>query len=342
MALAQNCDKPTLVILSEVSASARGRRNGSMDPSTSSGQALLLNGHWEWSPDFARVEDDATRNVSHILILMRVLLFLFLCLAASAAQDPASLFPPIDQWRTAVISGNAAGLKSLYSTQPAAQINTSAGHVDSDSTVAFWTGLRAKSISLKAAEAGRLRPDVEAFTLLVKVTGANGNVRNFVEGQTWQNQGGVWRIVGEKRDLAKLAQPETVDAHIYPTGDAHQQIQEALARARREHKNLLLVFGADWCYDCHVLDKAFKRPDIAPVLNANYELVNIDIGNGDKNLDLAAQYQLPLNKGVPAVAVLDSSGNLLFSQKSGEWERARALGPQDLKEFLNKWKPQSR
>ena len=273
---------------------------------------------------------------------MRTFLFLLLYVAACAAQDPGSLFPPIDQWRTAVINHDANALSSIYSSQPAAQINTSAGHVDRDSAIAFWVGLKAKTISLKAVEAVSPRRDLEAFTLQVKVNGAGGRVTNFVEGQTWQNQGGVWRIVGEKRDLAKLEQPATVDAHLYPTGDAHQQIQETLARARREHKNILLVFGADWCYDCHVLDKAFHRPDIGPILNTNYELVNIDIGNGDKNLDIAAQYQLPLNRGVPAVAVLDSSGNLLFSQKSGEWERARGLGPQDLKEFLSKWKPQSK
>jgi thiol:disulfide interchange protein len=105
---------------------------------------------------------------------------------------------------------------------------------------------------------------------------------------------------------------------------------------------VLLVFGADWCYDCHVLDKAFHRADIAPILNHNYELVDVDIGEEDKNLDVAAQYEVPLNRGVPAIAVLDSTGKLVYSQKSGEWERARALAPADLLEFLNKWKPQSR
>jgi hypothetical protein len=40
--------------------------------------------------------------------------------------------------------------------------------------------------------------------------------------------------------------------------------------------------------------------------------------------------------------VLDSKGALRYSQKAGEWERARALAPQDLLEFLNRWKPQSR
>jgi hypothetical protein len=101
------------------------------------------------------------------------------------------------------------------------------------------------------------------------------------------------------------------------------------------------VFGADWCYDCHVLEKAFHRPDVAAVLNPNFQVVDIDIGNGNKNLDIAAQYQVPLNRGVPAIAILDWKGNLLFSQKNGEWERARALGPEDLLALLKQWKPQA-
>jgi hypothetical protein len=38
--------------------------------------------------------------------------------------------------------------------------------------------------------------------------------------------------------------------------------------------------------------------------------------------------------------VLDSSGKVLFSQKNGEFEKARALGPEDLVKFLEKWKPE--
>lgn len=269
---------------------------------------------------------------------MRAWLVVLFYVVASAAQS-TSVFPPIEQWKAAVISGDPVGLKSLYSNAPPAVVNSTSGKSDADSAVAFWTSLKARSMSVKVLESGSPRADLQAFTLLAKLTGANGRTTNLVEGQTWQDQGGVWRIVGEKRDLAKLEQPATVNAHIYPTGDARQQIHDAVVRATREHKNVLLVFGADWCYDCHVLDKAFHRPDVATVLNANYELVDVDIGEGNKNLDVAAQYEVPLNRGVPAVAVLDSTGKLLYSQQGGDWERARALGPQDLVEFLKKWKP---
>jgi thioredoxin 1 len=178
--------------------------------------------------------------------------------------------------------------------------------------------------------------------LQLKIVGANGRRTNIVEGQAWLNEGGVWRLVGAKRDIAKLVQPTALNEKIYPTGDARAQIQQALTEADKSHKNILLVFGADWCYDCHVLEKAFHRADVAVVLNPNFQVVDIDIGNGDKNLDLAAQYQVPLNRGVPAIAILDSKGNLLFSQKNGEWERARALGPEDLLALLKQWKPQAR
>ena len=275
-----------------------------------------------------------TRSMRSRIVVLAVLLASVFCAAQSAVN-----FPPLEQWKAAILKHDSGVLKSLYSFMPPARISTTAGKVDADADVAFWTGLKARAVSMRIVESGSPQPGVEAFTIQMSVTGTNGRISKFVEGQAWQNQGGVWRLVGAKRDVAKLEQPASVDNKIYPAGDAHEEIQQALARAKKEHKNVLLVFGADWCYDCHVLDKAFHRQDIAAVLKPNYEVAHIDIGQEDKNLDIAAQYDVPLQRGVPAIAVLDSSGNLLYSQKNGEWERARALGPQDVMAFLNRWKP---
>ncbi|HEX6806055.1 MAG TPA: thioredoxin family protein [Terriglobales bacterium] len=254
------------------------------------------------------------------------------------SQTP-STFPPLEQWRDAVLKADPAVLKSLYSSWPAVQVSTTKGKVDTDADIAFWTGLKARSLAIKVAEAGSPQPGVELFTLQVKVVGAGERTTNIVEGQAWQNQAGTWRLVGVKRDIAKLEQPASTAEKLYPTGDAHEQIRDAVARAQKAHKNILVVFGADWCYDCHVLDKAFHRTDVAAVLDPNYELVDIDVGEGDKNQDLMNEYQVPMQRGIPAIAILDAKGNLIYSQKNGEWERARALGPQDLIALLSRWKP---
>jgi thioredoxin 1 len=121
--------------------------------------------------------------------------------------------------------------------------------------------------------------------------------------------------------------------------DAHAEIKEALAKAKPEHKRVIIVFGANWCYDCHVLDKAFRSSDLAPIVAANYEVVHVDIGQGEKNQDLMAKYEVPMKRGIPGLAVLDPSGKLVYSQKNGEFEKARALTPEDFQAFLIKWKP---
>lgn len=128
------------------------------------------------------------------------------------------------------------------------------------------------------------------------------------------------------------------------TADGHAEIKEALEKAKAEHKRVIVVFGANWCFDCHVLDEAFHRPDLAAIIAANYEVVHVDIGKTEshpalKNQDLMEKYEVPMKRGIPGLAVLDAEGKLVYSQKNGEFENARAMSPDDFLAFLNKWKP---
>jgi hypothetical protein len=54
--------------------------------------------------------------------------------------------------------------------------------------------------------------------------------------------------------------------------------------------------------------------------------------------DIAAHYQIPLTKGVPAVAVLNDRGRLLYSQKTGEFEAMRHMQSGSVTDFLLRWK----
>ena len=106
-----------------------------------------------------------------------------------------------------------------------------------------------------------------------------------------------------------------------------------------ENKRVLVVFGANWCYDCHVLDATFHSKTIAPLVNANYHVVHVNVGDEDKNLDLAEKYGVPLKKGIPGLAILDPDGRLVYSQKEGEFENSVRIGPADVTAFLKKWAP---
>jgi thioredoxin-related protein len=133
-----------------------------------------------------------------------------------------------------------------------------------------------------------------------------------------------------------------LDTPIYnDNANAKEEIQEALSKAQHENKRVLLVFGANWCYDCHVLDYRFHEPNIQPILDKNYVVVHVDIGRGEKNTDLQKLYKIPVDRGVPAIAVVDKSGALLFSQQRGEFAPSRRLPEQTFVAFLKQWAPGS-
>lgn len=135
-----------------------------------------------------------------------------------------------------------------------------------------------------------------------------------------------------------LQAPAQPNAQLYKAdANAAQDIRRALATAVKQHKNVLLDFGGNWCIDCHVLDNAFHQPRIAPLLNSNYIVVHVDVGKYEKNLDLAKKYHVNLEKGVPSLAVLDSLGKVLYG--TSDFERAHLMSEDDVIQFLDKWKP---
>ncbi len=133
------------------------------------------------------------------------------------------------------------------------------------------------------------------------------------------------------------------DQVTYPDpSSAGADLAHALRLASATHKRVILDFGGNWCGDCKVLDLYFHDPANLALINANFVLVHINIGQFDRNKELAQRYQIPLEKGVPALAVLDSRGKLLYSQRTGEFEAMRRLDPGSVTSFLLQWKPEKR
>ena len=136
-----------------------------------------------------------------------------------------------------------------------------------------------------------------------------------------------------------VLEPVAVKTDLYRAdADARVEISEALKKAVAEKKRVILIFGGNWCYDCHVLDQALHRGDPARIMQQSYLLVHVDIGEGNKNLDLVSKYKIPLDKGVPALVVLKSDGSMVYWSGYGEFEAARKMIKKDLVAFLNHWK----
>jgi len=274
-----------------------------------------------------------------------------LALLSSALSVAGQDFAPLDRWKAAVLAGDDAALRLLYSANPPADIqNPKKQPIPLADELRFWEGLKGEGLSAMKIEIAKLEPgplagsQLVAFEAELRLKTPSGLKTEYVvQTQIWQTGATPQILAAVRGEPRRLKQPLKLNPNLYnPQADASREIKEALEHAAREHKNVILVFGGNWCYDCHVLDLAFHHPEIEPKLKAHYVVVHVDIGEYNKNLDLAERYQVPLKKGVPALAVLAPDGKLLYSQQAGEFEAARSLAPEDVIAFLKKWQPAAR
>lgn len=95
------------------------------------------------------------------------------------------------------------------------------------------------------------------------------------------------------------------------TADAKADLAHALAAGRETGKKVVAVFGANWCPDCRRLDKEIYDNN-GELGDRKYIIVKVDVGNFDKNIDLARQYGDPIKKGIPGAVVITPDNKIVY------------------------------
>jgi thioredoxin-like negative regulator of GroEL len=116
------------------------------------------------------------------------------------------------------------------------------------------------------------------------------------------------------------------DEHRDATADA----DAAIARAKANKHKVILVFGANWCGDSRALAGWFESSRFKSMLDANYELVWVDVGQKDRNLDLARRFGLDGIKGTPTVLILDPKGQPINLDDAPSWKNARSRSEDEI------------
>jgi len=99
---------------------------------------------------------------------------------------------------------------------------------------------------------------------------------------------------------------------------------------------VLVIFGANWCADCRALDQALSTGKNAELVAREFKVVKVDVGNFDRNLDLAARYGNPIKKGIPAAVVLSSEDQVLYATRLGELADARHMSDTGIYDFFKR------
>jgi thiol-disulfide isomerase/thioredoxin len=140
--------------------------------------------------------------------------------------------------------------------------------------------------------------------------------------------------------IASFAQLQTPLPYPYDeAANANAAVAAAKARARREHKLLLIDLGGNWCADCRILAGTMALPEVKTFVDRNYELVTVDVGHFDRNLQIPAHYGITHRlEGVPSLLVVDPRTDALLDKDHvSALEDARSMTPQALADWLAKW-----
>jgi thioredoxin 1 len=144
-------------------------------------------------------------------------------------------------------------------------------------------------------------------------------------------------------DRAHAQSSPPVKHHAIPPGplpydtsaDPQRDLTAAMAQARKSGKRVLVVFGANWCPDCRVLDHEFHAGGrTADLVASRYEVVKVDVGDFDRNLDFAKLYGEPVKHGIPSIVVVTPTNQVVYATKAGELADARSMGADGIYGFF--------
>lgn len=118
------------------------------------------------------------------------------------------------------------------------------------------------------------------------------------------------------------------------SADAKADVKQALSAAKATQVPVLVIFGANWCQDCRALDRALQTGKNAELVKREFKVVKVDVGNFDRNLDLAEAYGNPIKKGIPAAVVLSPDNKVLYATRAGELADARHMSETGIYDFF--------
>jgi protein disulfide-isomerase len=128
----------------------------------------------------------------------------------------------------------------------------------------------------------------------------------------------------------------TAEGPYDETADARLEVQRALAEAAAAKASVLVVFGANWCPDCKILDMTMKKDPTSALVARTFKVVKVDVGRFDRNVDVATAYGVPLKSGIPAIAILSPRHEVLYATRAGELADARKMGDAGIHEFFRR------
>jgi thiol-disulfide isomerase/thioredoxin len=133
----------------------------------------------------------------------------------------------------------------------------------------------------------------------------------------------------------ELAQPLPLPYDLQ--ADAKAQVDAALARAKKSGKRVIVDLGGNWCGDCRVFAGILAVPEVKSFVDAHFEVVLVNVGRYDTNLDIPARWGIDKLAAAPTTLIVSPDGKLVNKDDTIALRDARAMTPQAVVDWLAHW-----
>jgi len=148
----------------------------------------------------------------------------------------------------------------------------------------------------------------------------------------------AWAVTAPRLSVTSLSDVSVPDRPFDESADANAAVANGFARAKAEHKRVLIDLGGNWCADCRILAGVMELPEMQRFLDAHYVVVSVDVGRFNRNLQIPALFGITERlEGVPSVLIANPDGTLIDRGHIAALEDARSMTPQAIADWFAKW-----
>jgi thiol:disulfide interchange protein len=113
---------------------------------------------------------------------------------------------------------------------------------------------------------------------------------------------------------------------------ANQLRTEGFDQAKKEGKQVFLIFGSQGCGWCKVFDKYHSDPEVARVLDKHLVLVKVSTDENAGGQEMYNEYGKA--RGVPAFVILDAGGKVLADSGDGDKNIGFPYQPHEIEHYF--------
>ena len=116
-----------------------------------------------------------------------------------------------------------------------------------------------------------------------------------------------------------------------------KKVDAAIIEAGKTGKKALIVMGANWCHDSRSLATHLETPRFKDMIRTSYILEYVDVGQKNKNQDIAKRFGLDGTPGTPTVLIIDGTGTLLNPKEAPTWRNAASRSEVEIFDYFESY-----